>query len=167
MTNHWVDIKNADVVLIMGGNAAEAHPCGFKWVTEAKAHNNARLVVVDPRFTRSAAMADYYAPIRVGSDIAFLGGVINYLVTNDKIQHEYVKHYTNAAFLLTDAYSFSDGLFSGYNEAKRSYDNSSWAYQKDKQGFALVDETLQDPHCVFQVMKTWCRRYAAHRRTRS
>jgi len=159
MTNHWVDIKNADVVLIMGGNAAEAHPCGFKWVTEAKAHNNARLVVVDPRFTRSAAMADYYAPIRVGSDIAFLGGVINYLVTNDKIQHEYVKHYTNAAFLLTDAYSFSDGLFSGYNEAKRSYDNSSWAYQKDKQGFALVDETLQDPHCVFQVMKKHYSRY--------
>ena len=80
MTNHWVDIKNADIVLIMGGNAAEAHPCGFKWVTEAKAHNKARLIVVDPRFTRSAALADYYAPIRVGTDIAFLGGVINYLL---------------------------------------------------------------------------------------
>jgi selenide,water dikinase len=64
MTNHWVDIKNADVVLIMGGNAAEAHPCGFKWVTEAKAHNKAKLIVVDPRFTRSASVADYYAPIR-------------------------------------------------------------------------------------------------------
>src|SRR5215468_4924510 len=106
MTNHWVDIKNADVVLIMGGNAAEAHPCGFKWVTEAKAHNKARLVVVDPRFTRSAAMADFYAPLRAGSDIAFLGGVINYLFTHDKIQHEYVKAYTNASFLLTDKYSF-------------------------------------------------------------
>ena len=76
MTNHWVDIKNADLVLIMGGNAAEAHPCGFKWVTEAKAKRGAKLVVVDPRFTRSAAVSDYYAPIRVGADIAFLGGVI-------------------------------------------------------------------------------------------
>src|SRR5687767_14026775 len=90
MTNHWVDIKNADLVLIMGGNAAEAHPCGFKWVTEAKAHNKARLIVVDPRFTRSASVADVYAPIRAGTDIALLGGVINYLLTNDKIQREYV-----------------------------------------------------------------------------
>ena len=95
MTNHWVDIKNADLVLIMGGNAAEAHPCGFKWVTEAKAHNKARLIVVDPRFTRSASVADVYAPIRAGTDIAFLGGVINYLLTNDKIQREYVTSYTD------------------------------------------------------------------------
>jgi nitrate reductase alpha subunit len=90
MTNHWVDIKNADVVLIMGGNAAEAHPCGFKWVTEAKAHNKAKLIVVDPRFTRSASVADYYAPIRSGTDIVFLGGLINYLLSNDKIQRDYV-----------------------------------------------------------------------------
>src|SRR5919198_1230574 len=87
MTNHWVDIKNADVVLIMGGNAAEAHPCGFKWVTEAKAHNKARLIVVDPRFTRSASVADVYAPIRTGTDIVFLGAVINYLLTHDTLQH--------------------------------------------------------------------------------
>jgi formate dehydrogenase major subunit len=86
MTNHWVDIKNTDLVLIMGGNAAEAHPCGFKWVTEAKAHRKARLIVVDPRFTRSAAVSDFYAPIRAGSDIAFLGGVIHCLLSNDKIQ---------------------------------------------------------------------------------
>jgi formate dehydrogenase major subunit len=159
MTNHWVDIRNADVVLIMGGNAAEAHPCGFKWVTEAKAHNKARLIVVDPRFTRSAAMADYYAPIRVGTDIAFLGGVINYLLTNDKIQKEYVKAYTNASFLLTDTYAFADGLFSGYNADKRNYDPSTWGYQKDKDGFALVDETMQDPNCVYQVMKKHYARY--------
>ncbi len=159
MTNHWVDIKNADVVLIMGGNAAEAHPCGFKWVIEAKAHNKAKLVVVDPRFTRSAAMADYYAPIRTGTDIAFLGGVINYLFTNDKIQREYVRNYTNAAFLLTDKFAFADGLFSGYNGDKRSYDNSSWTYQKDKDGFAMVDETMQDPLSVFQVMKKHYSRY--------
>jgi len=159
MTNHWVDIKNADVVLIMGGNAAEAHPCGFKWVTEAKAHNKARLVVVDPRFTRSAAMSDYYAPLRAGTDIAFLGGVINYLLANDKIQHEYVRNYTNATFVLTDKYSFADGIFSGYNEAKRSYDASSWGYEIGKDGFAVVDPTMQDPRCVFQVLKKHYSRY--------
>ena len=80
MTNTWQDIKNADVVVIMGGNAAEAHPCGFKWVTEAKIDNGAKLIVVDPRFTRSASVADFYAPIRPGTDIAFLIGVIDYLL---------------------------------------------------------------------------------------
>ncbi len=135
MTNHWVDIKNADLVLIMGGNAAEAHPCGFKWVTEAKAHNKAKLIVVDPRFTRSAAVSDFYAPIRAGTDIAFLGGVINYLLTNDKIQHEYVKTYTDFSFLVNDEYTFENGLFSGYNAEKRSYDKSTWGYQIGKDGF--------------------------------
>lgn len=159
MTNHWVDIKNADLVLIMGGNAAEAHPCGFKWVIEAKHHNKAKLVVVDPRFTRSAAMADYYAPIRAGTDIAFLGGVVNYLLSQDKIQHEYVKHYTNATFIVGEAYSFTDGIFSGYDEAKRAYSNASWAYELDEQGFAKVDETMSNPRCVLQVMKTHFSRY--------
>ena len=91
MTNHWVDIKNADVILIMGGNAAKAHPCGFKWVTEAKAHNNAYFMVVDPRFNRSAAVADYYAPLRSGSDIVFLGGIINYLLTHNRTLISYLK----------------------------------------------------------------------------
>jgi len=159
MTNHWTDIKNADLVLIMGGNAAEAHPCGFKWVVEAKHHNKAKLLVVDPRFTRSAAMADYYAPIRAGSDIAFLAGVINYLLLNDKIQHEYVKHYTNASFIVGEGYSFKDGIFSGYNEEKRNYSNASWAYELDGQGFAKVDDTMQHPRCVMQVMKTHFSRY--------
>ena len=111
MTNHWVDIKNADVILVMGGNAAEAHPCGFKWVTEAKAHRKARLIVVDPRFTRTASVADYYAPIRTGTDIVFLGGVINYLLTNDKIQHEYVKNYTDFPFIVREDFAFNDGLY--------------------------------------------------------
>lgn len=119
MTNHWTDIKNADLVLIMGGNAAEAHPCGFKWVTEAKAHNKARLLVVDPRFTRSASVADYYAPIRTGTDIAFLGGLINYLLENDKIQHEYVRNYTDVSFIVKEGFSFEDGLFNGYDAEKR------------------------------------------------
>jgi len=113
MTNHWQDIQNADVVLIMGGNAAEAHPCGFKWVIEAKKNNKAKLVVVDPRFTRSAAMSDYYAPIRAGSDIAFLAGVIRYLLVNDKIQTEYVRSYTNASFIVGPDYKFEFFFFSG------------------------------------------------------
>jgi formate dehydrogenase major subunit len=159
MTNHWVDIKNADVVLIMGGNAAEAHPVGFKWVTEAKAHNKAKLVVVDPRFTRSAAMSDFYAPIRVGTDIAFLGGVINYLLAHDKIQKEYVKAYTNATFVVNDKFSFEDGLYSGYNEAKRKYNPASWGYELDKKGYAVVDETMENPRCVFQIMKKHYARY--------
>jgi len=159
MTNHWVDIKNADVVLIMGGNAAEAHPCGFKWVIEAKAHNKAKLVVVDPRFTRSAAMADFYAPIRPGTDIAFLGGAINYLITHDKIQHEYVKSYTNATFLVNDKFSFEDGLYSGYDAAKRRYDPASWGYELDKAGYAVVDETMENQRCVFQIMKKHYARY--------
>lgn len=83
MTNNWVDIKNANVVLIMGGNAAEAHPVGFKWVVEAQTKNDATVVVVDPRFNRSAAVADLYAPIRAGSDTAFLLGVIRYLLENN------------------------------------------------------------------------------------
>jgi formate dehydrogenase-N alpha subunit len=159
MTNHWVDIKNADLVMVMGGNAAEAHPCGFKWVIEAKKQRKAKLVVVDPRFTRSAAVSDFYAPIRAGSDIAFLGGVINYLLANDKIHHEYVKRYTNAAFLINPEFKFDDGIFSGYNTEKRSYDKATWSYQLDSQGFAKVDETLQDPHCVFQLMKQHYIRY--------
>ncbi len=159
MTNHWQDIQNADLVLIMGGNAAEAHPCGFKWVIEAKKHNKARLVVVDPRFTRSAAVADYYAPIRAGSDIAFLGGVIHYLLSQDKIQTEYVRNYTNAPFIVGPDYKFEDGLFSGYNAEKRSYDNKSWGYALDEQGNAKVDMTMQDPNCVLQVMKRHYARY--------
>jgi formate dehydrogenase-N alpha subunit len=159
MTNHWVDIKNADLVLIMGGNAAEAHPCGFKWVIEAKHHNKARLIVVDPRFTRSAAMSDYYAPIRAGSDIAFLGGVLNYLLTTNKIQHEYVKNYTNAPFIVGEGYSFTDGIFSGYDEVKRKYDTKSWGYELDDQGFAKVDPTMEHPRCVLQVMKNHYSRY--------
>lgn len=158
MTNHWVDIKNADLVLIMGGNAAEAHPCGFKWVIEAKQHNKAKLIVVDPRFTRSAAMSDYYAPIRAGTDIAFLGGVINYLLSNNKIHQDYVANYTNASFIVGEAFGFKDGLFSGYDEAKRNYSAASWAYEMDGD-FAKTDPTMQHPRCVLNVMKAHFSRY--------
>jgi formate dehydrogenase major subunit len=159
MTNHWVDIKNANVIVVMGGNPAEAHPCGFKWVTEAKAHNKARLIVIDPRFTRTAAVADQFVQIRPGTDIAFLGGVINYLLSKDQIQHEYVKSYTNAAFIVREDYRFEDGLFSGYDEAGRKYDKKSWGYELGEDGFAKVDPTLQHPRCVFQLLKQHYARY--------
>ena len=159
MTNHWVDLKNADLILVMGGNAAEAHPCGFKWVIEAKAGRKAKLVVVDPRYNRSAAVSDFYAPIRSGSDIAFLGGVINYLLSHDKIHHDYVKAFTNANFLINEGFGFKDGLFTGYDAAKRKYSDATWQYLKDEEGFAKVDETLESPNCVFQIMK---RHYAAY-----
>lgn len=159
MTNHWTDIKNANLILIMGGNAAEAHPCGFKWVIEAKKHNNAKLMVVDPRFTRSAAVADFYAPIRTGTDITFLGGVINYLLTTDKIQHEYVNAYTDFSFLVNPAFGFDNGLFSGYNTDTGLYDKSTWSYQLGDDGYVKVDPTLQDPHCVYQLLKKHYSRY--------
>ena len=159
MTNNWVDIKNANLVLIMGGNAAEAHPCGFKWVTEAKAHNKAKLVVVDPRFTRSAAVADYYAPIRAGSDIAFLGGVINYLLIHDKIQHEYVKAYTDVSFLVRSDFGFKNGLYSGYDEKTHQYDRSSWMYELGSDGYVKTDPTLKHPRCVLNLMKQHYSRY--------
>ncbi len=159
MTNNWVDIKNADVVMVMGGNPAEAHPCGFKWVIEAKIKNKARLVVVDPRFTRTAAVADHFAQLRPGTDIAFLGGVIHYLLKNDKIQREYVTAYTNAPFLVREDFGFADGLFSGYAAEKRSYDKTTWAYEMEKDGYAKVDMTLSHPRCVYQLMKKHYQRY--------
>ena len=159
MTNHWVDIKNANVVMVMGGNAAEAHPVGFRWAMEAKNNNDATLIVVDPRFTRTASVADIYAPIRSGTDITFLSGVLLYLISHHKINAEYVKHYTNAPLLVREDFSFEDGLFSGYDEAKRQYDKSSWNYQFDENGFAKRDDTLSDPRCVWNLLKTHVSRY--------
>src|SRR6266571_4376849 len=113
MTNGWVDIKNADVILAMGGNPAENHPVGFKWFMEAKRNRNAKLVVVDPRFTRTAAVADLYSPIRAGTDIAYLSGIIRYAIENKRYHEDYVK----------------------------------------------TDPTLQDPQCVFQLLKKHVDRY--------
>ena len=99
MTNHWIDIRNSDVILIMGSNAAENHPISFKWVTEAQA-SGATLISVDPRFTRTSAKADVYAPMRSGADIPFIGGLINYILQNDLYHEDYVRLYTNGPFLL-------------------------------------------------------------------
>ena len=153
MTNSWTDIKNTDLVVIMGGNAAEAHPCGFKWVTEAKASRGAKLIVVDPRFTRSASVADVYAPIRQGTDIAFLLGVIKYCIDNDKVQWDYTRSFTNAPYLVKDGFAFQDGLFTGYDEAKRDYNRSTWEYQLGPDGYVVSDPTLQNPRCVWNLLK--------------
>ena len=159
MTNNWVDIKNTNVVLIMGGNPAEAHPVGFKWVIEAKIRNGAKVIVVDPRFNRSAAVADIYAPIRAGSDVTFLMGMVNYLISHDKIQHEYVRAYTNSSLIVREDYHFDDGLFSGYDASKRSYDRASWNYELDENGFAKRDLTLSHPRCVWNLLKAHVARY--------
>jgi formate dehydrogenase major subunit len=153
MTNSWTDIQNTDLAVIMGGNAAEAHPCGFKWVTEAKANRGAKLIVIDPRYTRSASVADYYCPIRQGTDIAFLNGLINYCISNDKVQWEYTKNFTNATYLVKEGFDYQDGLFTGYDEVKRDYDRSTWDYQIGPDGFVMTDDTLQDPHCVWNLLK--------------
>ncbi|GAB7198466.1 formate dehydrogenase-N subunit alpha [Dickeya oryzae] len=159
MTNNWVDIKNANVIIVMGGNAAEAHPVGFKWAVEAKTHNDAKLIVVDPRFNRSAAVADLYAPIRAGSDAAFLLGIVNYLINHDKIHHEYVKSYTNASLIVREDFSFDEGLFSGYNSQTHQYDKSSWQYELGADGFAKRDMTLSHPRCVWNLLKKHVSRY--------
>jgi formate dehydrogenase major subunit len=131
MTNGWIDIKNTDMMLIMGGNPAENHPCGFKWAIEAKIHRNAKTIVVDPRLTRTASTADMYLQIRAGADIAFLGGLINYAIQNNRIAHDYLLNYTNAAFVIKDGFKLpDDGLYSGFDSAKQTYDKATWNYEE-------------------------------------
>jgi len=131
MTNGWIDIKNTDMMLIMGGNPAENHPCGFKWAIEAKVHRNAKTIVVDPRLTRTAANADLYIQIRAGSDIAFLGGLINYALQNNRIAKDYLVNYTNAAFVIKEGFKLpDDGLYSGFDPTKQTYDKSTWNYEE-------------------------------------
>ncbi len=184
MTNGWVDIKNADMILVMGGNPAENHPCGFKWVIEAKRNRNAKLIVVDPRFTRTAAVSDFFLQIRAGTDIAFLGGLIRYAIENNRIAKEYLLNYTNAGFVVDKDFKLpaGDGVFSGFDEAKMSYNRATWNYQgtggkmpkpaaaKPGQPPAApslpplpekvdFDPTLQNPRCVFQLLKEHYSRY--------
>jgi formate dehydrogenase major subunit len=174
MTNGWIDIKNTDMMLIMGGNPAENHPCGFKWPIEAKLHRNAKMIVVDPRFTRTAANADLFLQIRAGADIAFLGGVINYAIQNDRIAHDYLVNYTNAAFIVKEGFKLpDDGLYSGFDAEKHEYDKATWNYEEaGKAGQAeraggppslppnvTYDVTLQHPRSVFQLLKQQYSRY--------
>jgi formate dehydrogenase major subunit len=179
MTNGWIDIKNTDMMLIMGGNPAENHPCGFKWAMEAKRNRNAKLISVDPRFTRTSATADLFCQIRAGTDIAFLGGLIRYAIENNRIARDYLINYTNAAFVVKEGFKLpDDGLYSGFNAAAGKYDTSTWNYEQggDVSGKAVTaqsaasapaglppnvayDLTLQHPRCVFQLLKQQYSRY--------
>ena len=164
---------------------AECHPVGFQWVMEAKARG-AKIIHVDPRFTRTSAVADMYVPIRAGSDIAFLGGLVNHILENGREFREYVTAYTNAGTIIDESYVDAedlDGLFSGWDEESHSYDETTWRYagadgggdqgsdaakgQSHGSGGAdpgtdanpPSDPTLQHPHCVFQLLKKHYRRY--------
>ena len=159
MTNHWVDLRNTDCALIMGSNAAENHPMSFKWLMKAKETRGAKIIHVDPRFCRTSARSDLYAPLRSGTDIAFVGGMINYIFENNLYFHDYVANYTNAPFIIDDGFDFKDGLFSGYDPEKRKYDQSTWNYKTDADGNPLKDPTLENPRCVFQLMKKHYERY--------
>ncbi len=157
MTNGWTDVANADVVLVMGGNPAENHPVGFRFVMEAKRLRKAKIVCIDPRFTRTAAVSDCYVPIRSGTDIAFLGGLIHYALETGKYQRKYVEQHTNASFLIAEGFGFEGGHFSGWQGTK--YDKTTWQYELDAQGHAKTDPKLEHPRCVFQLMKTHYQRY--------
>ncbi|MGE3513400.1 MAG: molybdopterin-dependent oxidoreductase, partial [Vicinamibacterales bacterium] len=162
MTNGWTDIRNADVILAMGGNPAENHPVGFRFVMEAKRTRNAALVCIDPRYNRTAAVADRFVQIRAGTDIAFLGGLIHHSLSRGRYHEDYVRQFTNASFLVSEDYAFdaATGLFSGWDGERRAYrDKSGWSYELDRDGVAKVDPTLQHPRCVFQVMKQFYTRY--------
>ena len=157
MTNHWVDIKNADVVLIMGGNAAEALRVqmghGSQSPQQGETHRRG------PALHALGVRGGLYAPIRTGTDIIFLGGVIKYLLDHDKIQHEYVRNYTDFSFIVREDFAFDAGLYSGYNAEKRSYDKSSWDYERGDDGYVKTDPTLEHPRCVYQLLKKHYSRY--------
>ncbi len=158
MTNHWIDIKNADCIMIIGSNAAENHPVSFRWVTKAM-EKGAKLINVDPRFTRTSSKADIYAPLRSGADIAFINGVMNYIIENNLYDKDYLVDNTNASFLVNEKFSFKNGLYVGYNKKKKKYDKKYWRYQLDENGIPKVDRTLQNPRCVFQLLRKHLSRY--------
>ena len=185
MTNGWIDIKNTDMMLIMGANPAENHPCGFKWPLEAKRNRNAKMIVVDPRYTRTASTADLFLQIRAGADIAFLGGLISYAIENNRIAKDYLLNYTNAAFVVKEDFKLpEDGLFSGFDAGTHVYDKATWNYEEGGDlsksagadppaqrnagsaaappalpANAAYDLALQHPRCVFQLLKKQYSRY--------
>jgi formate dehydrogenase major subunit len=160
MTNHWVDFKNSDVILIMGSNPASNHPVSWKWIQHAVDNRGAKIICVDPRITQSASKAHLYAPLRSGTDIAFLGGMIKYILDNNLYFEEYVKNYTNASFLVNPEFKLpgdNNGVFSGLTDGK--YDKGTWSYQTGPDGVIKKDKSLQDPNCVFQLLKKHYSRY--------
>lgn len=168
MTNHWIDFKNADCILVMGSNPAANHPVAFKWIQKA-IDSGATLICVDPRFTQTAAKAHIYAPLRSGTDIAFLGGMIKYILDNNLYFEEYVRDYTNASFLVNPDFKLpgdNEGVFSGLTATKTAegfvsgtYDKATWSFQMNPDGTAQRDPSMQDPNCVLQLLKKHFSRY--------
>jgi formate dehydrogenase major subunit len=144
--------------MVMGANCAENHPLATRWLQRAK-ERGAIVLSVDPRYTRTSAFADYYAKLRSGTDIAFVGGMINYALEHNLINPEYVVEYTNASFIVDSAFSFNDGLFSGYDSVKRQYSKATWIYELDGNKVPKRDRTLEHPRCVFQLLKKHYSRY--------
>ena len=158
MTNHWIDMVNTDVAMICGSNAVENHPIAARWLQEAK-ERGAVILSCDPRYTRTTSFSDHYCKMRSGTDIAFVGGMINYALQNDRINYDYVRHYTNGTYLINAEFDFDAGLFAGYDGGKRAYDKSKWAYELDEDGVPTRDMSMQNPRCVFQLLKKHFARY--------
>ena len=160
MTTNLIDVVNADVIMPTS-NWAECHPVSYKWVMKAK-ERGAKIIHVDPRFTRTSATADIWVPIRSGTNTVYFGGLIRYAIESKKYFHEYVVSYTNAPFLVDPNFKTPtdlNGLFTGYDKGKRSYDQTSWKFQLDEAGYPKQDPTLRDPNCVFQLLRRHYSRY--------
>jgi formate dehydrogenase major subunit len=164
-TTFQADLATSDCILIMGSNMAEAHPVGFRFALQAR-ERGGTLIHVDPRFTRTSAMANLFVSIRAGADIAFLGGIINYIIENERWFKEYVLHFTNASTILNEAFidaEETDGIFPGFEPSAAAYvkDTGSWGYSSIPGALGAVesDPTLQHRRCVFQVLRRHFARY--------
>jgi formate dehydrogenase major subunit len=158
MTNHWIDLQHCKTILVEGSNVAENHPMAFKWIRKAQ-ENGARIIHVDPRFTRTSATADMYARIRPGTDAAFLNTMINHVLVHKLYDEDYVKTHTNALYLGHADFDFKGGLFSGFDEEERKYKTDTWKYQLDGVGKPRVAQNLDDPQCVFSRLRKFVSRY--------
>ncbi|MBQ6297703.1 MAG: formate dehydrogenase-N subunit alpha [Selenomonadaceae bacterium] len=158
MTNPWYDLKNTKLAWVEGSNIAECHPMGLKNLMKAK-KNGLKIVHVDVRFTRTSKIADYFIQIRPGTDIAFLGAIINYVIQNKKYDEQYIRLHTNAYMLIDPNFGFDDGIFSGYNENTRKYDMTTWKYQVDANGKPMRSADLFAPNTVMSILKKHYERY--------
>jgi len=155
-TNHWIDLANADVILAIGCNVADNHPVAMKWIAEAQ-RRGAKLLSVDPRFTRTAAVADRHLALRAGTDLALIGGLIHHVLEQGLVDRAYLTAHTNASFLVDPAYTFDAGRFGSMKDG--TYTREHWQFQRDAQGHIRQDLSLEDPCCVFQQLKRHFARY--------
>jgi formate dehydrogenase major subunit len=156
MTNHWRDIRHADLILVNGANPAEAHPVGFRWLMRAKLDRGAKIIHADPRFTRTSAVADRHLRIRTGTDVAYFGGLINYVLENNLYHKEYVEFATNAGLVVSPDYKFDNGMFNGFNQQTGAYNTAAWTYEMED-GQAKVD--INHPRSVLNLMREHYKRY--------